>query len=257
MQRRRRRAADAPRAAPENEADIPTEAELDDYMTKHIDRPDNPTEAITYNPKRQSSEDLQKDWPNTPLSSTGLTASVVQKIEWLARRIPHGYQTPEQLAEHFAKGNLTKFESEEEKQMVLKIAQDMAKQRAEKITEKKGEQVQPKDMSMVDLNTASDDKQSFLNDMVKGQFTELEKQRMPFLDNILKTLRNNETYNPRETNKFMAKVQSMMPPQGVRRPAQQRKAAQTRSICTNILVGSYCTKNLDSISEEKRWVIPA
>lgn len=224
LQRRRRKPADRPRANV-NEADVPTEAEIEAYLTKHIDRPDNPTEQITYNPTPQSAKELQKDWPNTPLSSTGLTASIVQKIEWLARRIPHGYQTPEQLAEHFAKGNLTKFESAEEKNMVIKIAQDMAKQRAEKITEKKGEQVKPKDMTIVDLNAISNDKQSLVDSMIKGQYSELEKQRMPFLDNIVKTLRNNETYNSLETNKFMAKIQSMMPAQGVKRPSQPRKTA--------------------------------
>ena len=180
-----------------------------------------PTEALPYTPKDVTLADFRADWPDTAISPIGMVESVQQRIEHLAHRIPHGYQTPEELAEHFHKGNLTRFESVEERDKVLKLANDLAAKRAEMLTERKSETVAPADMGFADLANSAE-KVTLAGKMVRGVYPDLEKQRMPFLDNVVKALRNNETYHEVEATKFMDKIRSLLPQQGAAgRGAQQ------------------------------------
>ncbi|KEF54337.1 uncharacterized protein A1O9_09503 [Exophiala aquamarina CBS 119918] len=197
----------------ESEQDAEVEdidAQADDYIAKCVDRPVNPTEPIEHVPgENMSIEELRKDWPNIPLSATGLTESVQQRIEFLAHRLPHGYQTPMQLVERYRKGKLTRFESEEEKETVLKLAAEVSKQKADEITEKNGVEVHAKDMAFDDLSTRSDERNTLADAYVKGTYPALEKQKMPFLDQITRNLRNNDTYNPMQSEQFMKAIASM------------------------------------------------
>lgn len=184
--------------------------EADKYIAACVDRPVNPTEPIEHVPgENMSIEELRKDWPNIPLSATGLTESVQQRIEFLAHRLPHGYQTPMQLVERYRKGKLTRFESEEEKETVLKLAAEVSKQKADEITEKKGVEVQAKDMAFDDLSTRSDERNTLADAYVKGTYPALEKQKMPFLDQIARNLRNNDTYNVMQSEQFMKAIASI------------------------------------------------
>lgn len=195
----------------EEDADVEDiDAMADDYVAKYIDTPVNPTEPIQHVPgENMSIGELRKDWPNIPLSATGLTESVQQRIEFLAHRLPHGYQTPMQLAERYRKGKLTRFESEEEKETVLKLATEVAKEKADKISEKKGVEIQPKDMAFDSLSTRSDERNALAGAYVKGDYPTLEKQKMPFLDQIARNLRNNDTYNAMQSEQFMKAIAKM------------------------------------------------
>jgi len=198
---------------------------VDKYINNNIDPPLNPTEAIPYTPHRTTVDELRADWPNTPLSPTGLTESVQQRIEWLARRLPHGYVTPGQLAERYHKGEFVRFESEEEKQKVLEIAADLAKQRAAKLTERKGQEVPAEDMAFEDVSSRSKDRNILADTYVKGTYPPLEKQKMPFLDTIVRNLRNNETYHGAETEKFIETIQGLIPAQAGRGSRQVPRRA--------------------------------
>lgn len=181
--------------------------QINDYVAKVIDRPVNPTEPIEYVPgENMSIEELRKDWPNIPLSSTGLTESVQQRIEALAHRLPHGYQTPMQLVERYRKGKLTRFESEEEKEIVLKLAAEVQQQKADEIVEKKGTVVKAKDMTFEDLSSRSGERNALADAYVKGTYPALEKQKMPFLDQIARNLRNNYTYNAMQSEEFLKAI---------------------------------------------------
>lgn len=181
--------------------------QINDYVAKVIDRPVNPTEPIEYVPgENMSIEELRKDWPNIPLSSTGLTESVQQRIEALAHRLPHGYQTPMQLVERYRKGKLTRFESEEEKEIVLKLAAEVQQQKADEIVEKQGTVVKAKDMTFEDLSSRSGERNALADAYVKGAYPALEKQKMPFLDQIARNLRNNYTYNAMQSEEFLKAI---------------------------------------------------
>lgn len=198
--------------------------QANDYVAKCVDRPVNPTEPIEHVPgQNMNIEELRKDWPNIPLSPTGLTESVQQRIEFLAHRLPHGYQTPMQLAERYRKGKLTRFESEEEKETVLKLAAEISQQKADQIMEKKGTEVQAKDMAFDDISTRSGERNALTDAYVRGTYPALEKQKMPFLDQITRNLRNNDTYNAMQSEEFMKAIASMTGSQGQQQGGQQKR----------------------------------
>ncbi|OAL32289.1 hypothetical protein AYO22_00311 [Fonsecaea multimorphosa] len=189
--------------------DLPTRVE--NYINTIVDPPANPTTELPHVPGESLSvTELRKDWPNTPLSNSGLVESVQQRIEWLAHRIPHGYQTPGQLAEWYTKGYFTRFESEAEKEEVLKIAQEMAKVEADKETEKNNVETQPKDMDFDDVVSRPGEHKGLADTYVRGVYPEVKKQKMPFLDQIVRNLNNNATFPHGKTEQFMQTVQKVI-----------------------------------------------
>lgn len=228
VDKRRRRSAREGEEDEDNSAAI--EKDMDEYIAKYVDRPPNPTEPLPYNPTKMTLEDLRADWPNTAMTASGMTESVIQKIEWLARRLPHGYQYPEQIAEHYLKGNLTRFESEEEKQLVLKIAAEMSaktKQESDEGTLHKHETPRfqvVEDPAFTSMTAKSSDKDYLMHTGVKGDYGEVEKQRYPFMQNAAKVLSNNESYGPAQMQKVLDRIQALIP-QGRTPAAQQAKKA--------------------------------
>jgi len=69
--------------------------------------------------------------------------------------------------------------------------------------------VEPEDIRFSPIGPA--EKKAVVDSWVKGEYAPLEKQKLPFLDQVAKTLRNNETYQTSESARFMAKVQSLIP----------------------------------------------
>ena len=205
------------------------ETQLDNYVARHIDRPENPTEPVPYEPASLNLDDLRSDWPNTPLSSSGMTESVIQKIEWLSKRLPHGYQTPEDIAEHYLRGNLTRFESEEEKQLVLKIASEMtAKTKTESEEDTLHKHETPRFQIVEDANFTSisgkeADKSFLVEAAVKGDYGEVQKQPYPFMQGAARLLNNNGSYGPESMQRFLGRVQALIPQRGA--AAQQVKKA--------------------------------
>lgn len=193
---------------------------MDGYITKYVDRPDNPTEPVPYQVKETKVEDLRSDWPNTPLSTVGMTESVIQKIEWLARRLPHGFQSPEQIAERYLHGDLTRFESEEEKQIVLKIASEMSAKTKQLMDEgtmnkytafRTARFVPVEDPKFTSIYDKQNDKNFLVNSSVKGDYEATTQQKYPFMQNVARVLGNNGTYGPSQTQKLLDRVQALIP----------------------------------------------
>ncbi|OAP63235.1 hypothetical protein AYL99_02462 [Fonsecaea erecta] len=189
--------------------DLPSRVE--NYINTIVDPPANPTTELPHVPGQElSAAELRKDWPNTPLSGSGLVESVQQRIEWLAHRIPHGYQTPGQLAEWYTKGYFTRFESEAEKEEVLKLAQEMAKMEADKETEKTNVEAKPKDVAFDDVVSRAGERKGLADTYVRGVYPAVKKQKMPFLDQIVRNLNNNATFPHGKTEQFMQTVQKVI-----------------------------------------------
>src|SRR5277367_736559 len=165
-------------------------------------------QSVPYEPKATTMEELRLDWPATAMDATGLAGGAQQKLEHLAKRIPHGYLTPQELAERFHKGEMVHFESEAERAEVLNIAAELAKSRADMLTERKGETIAPEDMGFTDVS--AEEKRRLGARMVQGEYPALHTHKLPFLNHIAKNLRNNGTYHEMETSKFMEKIESLL-----------------------------------------------
>lgn len=202
---------------------------MDEYITKFVDRPENPTEPIPYNPKPLKLDDLRVDWPNTPLSNSGLTESVVQKIQWLARRLPHGYQSPEQLADRYLKNEFISFESEEEKKQVLKIASELTTQAKQDLAEGSKTKAEVPfshrfaDVDFASLGSKEGDANFLLQAGIKGGYAEASKQPYPFLQSAARMLNNNGSYGPASSRRLLSRVQGLIPQRGA--AAQQARKA--------------------------------
>ena len=211
-------------------ADAPTDAEV---MAK-IDPPfadETPKPVRPYTPHEYTMTELREYWPNTSTSPTSNVEAVTQKIEWLARRLPGGFITAEQLAEQYFKGAFTRFESVEEKENVLLLAGELAQRRADTLTERKGEVVKPEDMAFADItnapmsNSGGPESKSLADSMIRGVYPQLQdksNQKPGLMDEALRTLRNNRTYTGRVEQRFLDKVGSLLPQQ--RHQQQQVKA---------------------------------
>lgn len=58
-----------------------------------------------------SLEELRLDWPAIPVGRIGMVNGVEEKLRWMARKLQHGYDTPEQLGERVRRGKLVRFEN--------------------------------------------------------------------------------------------------------------------------------------------------
>jgi len=137
--------------------------------------------------------------------------SLQQRIEFLARRFPHGFYTTHELAERFHRGEIVHFQSAAERDETTKIASDMAKERAEKLSARRGgrDTFEPEDMSFADVTAA--ERKKLGAEMVKGEYPLPQKHNIPFLNQVQTSLWNNETYQARDAMRFMEKVQSLLP----------------------------------------------
>lgn len=178
--------------------------------------------SVPYEPKAMTMEELRLDWPATAIDATGLAESVQQRAESLANRIPHGFLTPQELAQRFYKGQMVHFESETERLEVLRIAAELAKSRADILTERKGESVTPEDMAFSEVGI--EEKKQLGAKMVKGEYPNLQTQSHPFLNMVVRNLRNNGTYHETETSKFMDKIQGLIAKRGGAAAPQAQKS---------------------------------
>lgn len=194
----------------ENPDELSTDQEIDKYIDEVIDPSPIATEALPYMPKEHTTHELRLDWPNTPLSGLGLTESVMQKVTWLAKRLPHGYWTPRQIAERYEEGYMVRFNSEEEKETVLRLAAEMANNRAAKASERSGEEVQAGDMQFESLGERTDEKQRLTDSMTKGVYPVPGKQSNQVMEGVMRQLDNNATYRSEDAEKFKGRIERLI-----------------------------------------------
>lgn len=195
---------------PEEDEEFSQDQEIDKYIEEVIDPSPIATEPLPYAPKEHTTDELRLDWPNTPLSGSGLTESVIQKVTWLAKRLPHGYWTPRQIAERYEEGYMVRFNSDEEKQKVLALAAEMANNRAATMSERSGEEVQAGDMQFESLGERPDEKQRLTDSMVRGAYPVPGKQSNQVMDSVMKQLDNNATYRPEDAEKFKGRIERLI-----------------------------------------------
>ena len=215
---------------------------VDAKIEAHLGPP--PREWVDHVPEELSLQDLRVDWPGIPTGKIGMIMGVEEKLRWAARRIPHDYETPQELAEKLHRGQeLVHFESEQEKEQVLQIARGLAERAAERITERTGEEVTPKDSSFEGIRQK--DRVVLAREFIRGEYPPLEgggkemqtqrekeggRKRPAFLADVMRTLGNNETYHAKEQEQLLSTIQGLLTATPQRRvraqaPAQAEEGA--------------------------------
>lgn len=190
-----------------------------------------PTTAIAYSPAEQTVTELRKDWPDTPLSASGLSEGVVQKLRWLAKDLPHGYWTPQQIAERFVEGGLVRFDNAEHKEKVMGRVETVLRQKLEREMKSDGreaiEAAVAESAAAVGGFTALGQKEgevkALVDGMVRGVYPGLEKGQRPLLASVQRQLRNNGSYQAADTGKLVGRINTLI--ESTTKQAAQQKAA--------------------------------
>ena len=170
-----------------------------------------PRVTLEHTPEDLSLDQLRVDWPSIPAGEAGLVEGVTQKLRWMSRRMQHGYDAPQMLAERMQEGEMVHFESEEEKTETLEAAQEMAQERADRLSERRGEDVQAEVVAFSAVGT--DDRQQLTAELVRGVYPRPAKKKhdFPFLDGVARTLDNNVSYHGKEKEQMLATIQTLLP----------------------------------------------
>lgn len=218
---RRRRASRATRNIDEDADDDAdskgggTEADFMELINESAPKLENKP----YTPIPVTLEDLRKAWPSIPTGQTAQLESIEERLRWLAKRTPVGFTPHHELALRLIKGDLVAFESEDEKVAVFELVKKMQSRAAEEETEEKGEIIEPKDVGYQSL--PSEQAKQLTDHFIRGTYAELTPQRFPLLDQVVRQLRNNETFQDEKSQRFLSKIGSLIPQQ----QAQQQQAA--------------------------------
>ena len=201
-----------------------------------------PRTWVDYVPENITIDQLRLDWPTLPSGNLAIIHGVEEKLRWMARRMQHGYNTPEELAVRLHLGKeLVHFESPAEKEKVLVIAKRLAEEAAAKKTERTGQLVEPMDHSFEPIRQS--DRAVLASDLIRGVYPLMQKppqgggdrgeKTMPkekemgmetqkgkqkeetapaFMKEVRRMLGNNETYQAREMEKLCLTIQKLVRP---------------------------------------------
>ncbi|KAI9934393.1 hypothetical protein ASPWEDRAFT_43787 [Aspergillus wentii DTO 134E9] len=165
-----------------------------------------------YSPRASDFSSMKETWPSLPTNVTGRTAGVFEKLSWLSDRYPNGYVPPHELGRRLFRGQNVQFFSEEEKAQAVEEAKKLAQQHADKLSQIKGDLVEPKEIGFSQINAA--DRKALIETLVQGSYPKHDAQKAhesPIIDNILMNLRNNETYQTTGKGpELVQKVQSLL-----------------------------------------------
>ena len=140
----------------------------------------------------------------------------------MARRMQHGYDTPQELAQRMQKGKMVHFESEQEKEEVLKLVKEGAEKRAELLTEEEGVEKKAKRFGFQAVREA--ERNVMAKEFIQGVYPSLrgEKQHShQFLGEVVRMLGNNESYAEREKRQLLGTIRKLLPARRKSPVAQQ------------------------------------
>lgn len=205
----------------EEGGDAKTEKEVAEYY-KEKQEEERP-KPVRYEPEEYNVDNLQATWPSLPIGQTAAIGSVAEKLAWMGGRLANDYVPKEELAKRVFDKQRVLFRSEEEKVEVMGMVEKMENERAEKLTERKGQVVKAEDVSFQPLT--DEERKDLVGKLATGDYPKLEQTKPdahPAVGDILRNLRNNETYQTPESSQFMAKLETLLPKPG---QARAKRAA--------------------------------
>lgn len=164
-----------------------------------------------YTPVQYDATALKDTWPALPIGKTASTGTVLERLSLMSRRYANGYVPPQELAKRLFEGERVLFSSEEEKAEAMKEVSKLAQQRANKLTQRKGDLIEPEDSSFVSIN--DEGRKALIDQLVRGNYENWQQGdvRHPVLDEVQRQLYNNETYRiTGKQSEFMTKFQSLL-----------------------------------------------
>ncbi|KAJ5099116.1 hypothetical protein N7532_006117 [Penicillium argentinense] len=178
---------------------------------------DRPT-PVRYEPRNIDFSTLQATWPSLPSDSASRSAAVLGKLSSLSGRFANGYIPPHELGRRLWKGQNVLFENDAEKTAAMEEVKRLSQQRADKISQRKGELVEPRAIKFNALGTH--DTKTLVETFAQGRYPALDarKDQPAVLGDVARNLRNNGTYQTAgKRPEFMAKVESLLASSRVKR----------------------------------------
>jgi hypothetical protein len=176
---------------------------------------------IRYTPQPPEAN-LTETWPSLPAGVTARTAGVVEKLSWLSDRFPNGYVPPHELGKRLFEGRSVQFFNQDEKNNAVAEAQKLARKRADTLSQRKGDLVEPEDVGFKQMSAL--DKRALVEKLVQGNYPKLETvlaDKPSVLAGVVKNLNNNETYRTAgKSSQFISKIESLLAPG---RPASAKR----------------------------------
>ncbi|PKX90894.1 uncharacterized protein P174DRAFT_376460 [Aspergillus novofumigatus IBT 16806] len=166
---------------------------------------------VRYTPQPPESN-LTETWPSLPTGVTARAAGVVEKLSWLSDRFPNGYVPPHELGKRLFEGRSVQFFNQDEKDNAVSEAQKLARKRADTLSQRKGDLVEPEDVGFKQMSAL--DKRALVEKLVQGNYPKLETvlaDKPTVLTGVVKNLNNNETYRTAgKSSQFISKVESLL-----------------------------------------------
>lgn len=199
------------RQTEEEDGDDTRAAQIEEFYREQAE--EKRPKPVRYDPPRDYNASMLRDtWPSLPVGEMARTGSVLEKLSWMGSRFPDGYEPPHQLAKRLFEGKRVLFTSEEEKAQVMEEAKKLAQERADKLSQRKGDLVEPEDTSFVSVGT--EERKALIEGLVQGKSPTLEPLpagKPPVIGDVLRNLRNNETYQTAgKSSQFLSKLESLL-----------------------------------------------
>ncbi len=164
---------------------------------------------------------LRGDGPAVVVGEFGMAEVVEEKLQWLAERPAGSYARTVELARRLLSGEFIRFEGEPERDAVVKKAEMLVVEEATRLSERKGEVVEPKEAGFEPI--AEEDRNLLVEKLLKGNYEipGSPRQEEGLLKELLRVTNKNETYLPRDGSSLLGKVRGLLPAQTSRasRPA--------------------------------------
>lgn len=167
---------------------------------------------VRYDPQEIDFSSLRETWPSIPTDSNAQSAAVFEKMSRLSGRFPNGYTPPHELGRRLWKGQSVLFTNEAEKAEAMEEAKRLAQVRADLLSQKKGEPVEPSDVTFNPIDAK--DTKGLMEMFVSGKYpsVDAEKGQSPVMSDVMRNLRNNQTWQTTgKSPQFVAKLQSLLP----------------------------------------------
>jgi hypothetical protein len=166
---------------------------------------------IRYEPQEITYSTLKETWPSIPTDANSRSAAVYEKLVSLSGRFANGYVPPHELGRRLWKGQSVLFRSEAEKAEALEETKRLAQLRADQISQRKGDFVEPRTVEFNPINAEST--KTLMETLAQGKYptAEAKKEGPAVLGEVTRNLMNNGTYQTTgKTSQFMAKLESLV-----------------------------------------------